>query len=359
MDALIKALLYVGTVLLLGAGVFGRWIGPELISQNVRRRLWVGSLAGAVFLIPGSALEVVSALSRALGAFDPSVVPTYLTETRHGNAVIVRTVIVLLLLLLGVAGRRRRAVDRLAHATLGLGLLATFSLTSHAAGLSAIPPVLADLAHLVAVVTWGGALIYLAWLPIWPTLGQPRLQLIPAVQRVSSVGLAGVLVLVSTGLYAAILHIFGLTALTGTSYGRTLLYKVGLFTVILAVAAVNRWKLVPNLKQERALTTLGRLVKIESLLVVGVLAITGVLTSLPLPEPPATLTAVGWFQRDRRPVGVERKSAAAARRAHPRARYSRYPGKSTVEACRGAGGDDHAGPSDVPADPPAIHYRPG
>lgn len=295
MESLIKALLYLGLVLLLGAGVFGRWIGPELISHHVRRRLWVGSLAGAAFVILGSALEVAGTISHALGAFDQSLVPTYLSETRHGNAVVVRTAAVFLLLLLGVAGRRRRAVDRLAHVAVSQGLLLTFSLTSHAAGLSTTLPILADVAHLTGVVAWGGALLYLAWLPIWPGPGQPGLPFSQAVQRVSSVGLIGVLVLIVTGLYVSILRIFGLTALTGTSYGRTLLYKIGLFTMILAVAAVNRWRLVPHLKNAPALTSLGRLVKIESLLVIGVLAITGVLTSLPLPEP-ATLTAVMSFQ---------------------------------------------------------------
>jgi len=47
--------------------------------------------------------------------------------------------------------------------------------------------------------------------------------------------------------------------------------------------------------RDSAQTSLGRLAKIESLLIIGVLAITGVLTSLPLPEP-ATLTAVLSFQ---------------------------------------------------------------
>jgi putative copper export protein/mono/diheme cytochrome c family protein len=295
MDALVRALLYVGILLLLGAGLFGRWIGPEVTSRAARRRLQAGQLAGAVVLIGGSAVEVASALSRALGAFDVSLVPTYLAETRHGNAVLARTAAVLMLIWLGPAARRRRGWDRLVLLALGLVLLVTFSLTSHAGAIGGILPVVADLGHLVGATAWGGALIYLAWLPIWPSPGHPGFLLVPAVARVSMAGLVGVAVLILTGLYASILHIWGLAALTGTSYGHALMYKVGVVIVILAVAAVNRWMLVPTLTLPRSIATLGRLVKVESLLVVGVLALTGLLTSQAPPELPASLAEVTSF----------------------------------------------------------------
>ncbi len=296
MDALVRALVYVGVLLLLGAGLFGRWIGPAVTSRAARRWLRAGSLTGAILLVVGSALEVAGALTRAVGAFDLSLVPTYLAETRHGNAVLARIAIVLILLLLGTTARRRRLADRSAFLALGLGLLATFSLTSHAGAMEAVLPVVADFGHLAGAVVWGGALVYLAWLPIWPTPGHPGFLIVPAVQRVSRAGVVGVLVLVLTGVYASILHIWGLAALTGTPYGLALLYKVGLVAVILGVAAVNRWKMVPNLSEPRAISTLGRLVKIESLLVIVVLGLTGLLTSSPLPEPPARLADVVTFK---------------------------------------------------------------
>src|ERR1700740_1977516 len=97
-----KGALLVGIVLLLGAGVFARWIARELANAALPRPIRPGAWAGAVLLVGGSALDVIDTISRATGSFDPSLVPPYLSETRHGNAVAARLVIVALLLWLGV-----------------------------------------------------------------------------------------------------------------------------------------------------------------------------------------------------------------------------------------------------------------
>lgn len=295
MDALLKAVLYLGTTLLLGAGFFGRWIGPELAGPS-RERLRAGLLVGAILIIAGSLLDAAAALSRVNGAFEAAMFPSYLMETRHGNAVLVRLGVVLLLAGLGAGASRRAAFDTPAFLFLALVVLTTFSVTSHAAGLGRVMPVLADLAHMIAMVAWAGAILYLAWLPNWPAKSRSNTLVTSAVHRVSTVGLASVILLAITGMYASAIHLGGPSALTGTSYGRALLLKVGAVAIVLSIAGINRWILVPAVSTGRALVKLRTLIRVESALLLAVLGLTGILTTRPLPEPPATLAEVITFR---------------------------------------------------------------
>src|SRR5579864_6210132 len=104
-----KAALYVGVILLLGAGVFARWIAAGTLSAGLWRRLRAGLWVGALFLAAGSALDVIDTVSRALGSLDPSALLPYLSDTRHGNAVLARLAVVAFVLLLGLGHRRPAA----------------------------------------------------------------------------------------------------------------------------------------------------------------------------------------------------------------------------------------------------------
>jgi putative copper export protein/mono/diheme cytochrome c family protein len=294
-DVLVKTMLYLGAVLLLGAGVFARWIGP-LGGDAERRRLGVGWTAGIVLLLVGSLADVAGALTRALGAFDPTHFPAYLLDTQHGNAVLARVGLVLIVAALGTAGVDRPAVDRPAFALAGGLLLATFSLASHAVGTGRVALIAADLLHLVAMVAWAGSVAYLAWLPIWSSRAHTEPRLPGALRAVSSLGLAAVGVLVATGAFASAQHLWGGPALVQTPYGRALVAKVALVGVVLAVAGANRWVLLPAIGSRGVPAIFGRLVRIEALLLVGVIVASGVLTTRPLPEMPATLAQVVSFR---------------------------------------------------------------
>ncbi|HET8680239.1 MAG TPA: CopD family protein [bacterium] len=292
---MIRALLYLGALLMLGSWLFVHWVAPELTSRAARHRAWVGAVSGAALLALGSIFDAAGALARAVGVFDVGLLPSYLIETRQGNIVLVRLGLVGYLLFATSGGRSAAPGRKALSVVAALGILATFSFSSHAAGLGGFVPVVADLLHFIGAAVWGGALIYLAWLPIWPDRGSPDAKLVKAVRQVSRLGLIGVGILVFTGVYASILHLWGVPALTDTPYGHALLYKVGVVIVILAVAAVNRWLLVPTVSRPGSAHTLARLVKVESILIVAVLGLTGLLTSRPTPEPPATIARVVTF----------------------------------------------------------------
>jgi len=65
------------------------------------------------------------------------------------------------------------------------------------------------------------------------------------------------------------------SALFGTAYGLTLLAKVGVTAIVLAVAWYNRHRLLPRLRYSRDWHELRYAVRVEGLLIVVVLALTG------------------------------------------------------------------------------------
>ena len=81
------------------------------------------------------------------------------------------------------------------------------------------------------------------------------------------------LILASTRLYAILLHVPSLQALVVTPYGRALLVKLGLLTLVLAIGAANYLL--------RGRGPFGRLVVVELLLALALFVATGFLTSLP------------------------------------------------------------------------------
>ena len=160
MDALVKGSLYLGTVLFLGAGFFGRFIGPGLC--NVGRPLRLGTLLGAVVVAVGSVLNIVITLQNVLGFFDSAFFWEYVRSTHHGLTTLIRLGLVAALSLLALRGTSGRVANTM-FVLGGVGFLATFSWLSHNAAMGGFLPLVADLAHLVAATAWVGAVFYTAF----------------------------------------------------------------------------------------------------------------------------------------------------------------------------------------------------
>lgn len=228
-----KGALFLGIVLWLGAGGFVRWVARDGLNGTLPRRIRTGAWAGAVLLVGGSALDVIDTISRATGSFDLSLILPYVSETKHGNAVLARVAIVTFLLWLATRSRWRAGAGSAAFVGLGVALLLTFSLVSHAGAQPGLLPVSADLLHLTGVAAWGGALVYGAWLVPWQASGTAVLSVERAVGRLSTVGAWGVTLIVATGVYASLKNLWGPLALTGTPYGRALLIKLAVVAMVL------------------------------------------------------------------------------------------------------------------------------
>jgi copper transport protein len=162
-------------------------------------------------------------------------------------------------------------------------LLTTLIGLSHAAATGRPLPLLADWTHAVAAAVWMGGLLGFAValfsgpLRSLATDRQTKLRE-RSVRRFSVVATAAVVVLACSGLYAAVLHVPSPQALLATPYGRALVAKLVLLTLLLAVGASNLLL--------RGRGPLGRLLVAELLLALGLFLATGFLTSLPPPSGP-------------------------------------------------------------------------
>jgi copper transport protein len=151
--------------------------------------------------------------------------------------------------------------------------------------------ILFDWIHLAAGSIWVGGLIGL--LVLWRSFPVARrvAGLVVCVPRFSNTAFVSVLALIGSGIGASLIHLPTFASLWQTSYGKTLLVKIGLLSTAMLLAAVNLLRTRPRLLAHRdrpelgpgAATLLRRLVGGEVLLVVGAVVAAAVLSSLPPP----------------------------------------------------------------------------
>lgn len=257
-----------------GGGLFA------LLVAAPRRRFWlsVAALAGgaSALLMIGVEGALLTGTGPA-GLLDPALWRVGMDSTR-GTASLV-ALAAMILLAWGTPARRV-----FWGGGAGLAIL-SFALTGHAA--SAPPPWLAApmvALHLLAVAFWLGALLPLAV----RLADEPR----PATLVARFSGLAGwaIVLLLASGLALAILQVERPAALIETDYGRLLLAKLAVVAAMLALGALNRWRLLPALRRNlpgaasRAASRLGRSVRVEILLGLAVLGLAAMLGTTPPPR---------------------------------------------------------------------------
>lgn len=161
-------------------------------------------------------------------------------DARYGHLAEVRLVTLLLAapLLWNVA--RRRDGGRAEAGVVGVAVLASWASVSHASAGNdlwlAIP--LMTL-HLAAVSVWFGGLIVLGGFLLHRPDEATLARVLPRWARLAT---AAVAVMTATGIYLTWREVGTPPALTGTSYGRYLLVKLGLFAVVMGAAwTAHRW----------------------------------------------------------------------------------------------------------------------
>ena len=261
-------------MLLLGAGIFSRYIGAALDGRKVRSRLHLSLALGGVLTLAasfGSVLLVFSQLGLPAEMFGE-----YLLYTSHGRWTLLRVALVGGLVALGLGRRLPFASERTLHLALSFALLVSVSALSHAGASGNRLLLFADLGHLIAAALWAGSLIALALSPVWSKAQTGALQRTMA--RVSAAGLSSVGLLFVTGIYASSVHLTSSAELLQTDYGFALFCKGLLVMAVVGIAAGNRWLLLPLLPRGGA-PLLWRAVRLEALFLVAILALSGVLTS--------------------------------------------------------------------------------
>lgn len=229
-----------GTIVLLGAAVAGLLVfrpASPAGAWSPRRWLLGGALTAAVV---GLLVQVAAERSRVgvpLGKLLAS--PTGRALVGQAAALVVVIAAVALLL------RSRNAAGRGRSASLALlGVSAAAAMLLHADGghASSKPlDLLVQWVHLLAVGAWIGGLAWLL-LGLRGTAAPAS-----AAARFSRLATVAILVVAATGLSRAIAETGSWSGLLHTSFGHTLMVKVGLFAGLAALGATNRFLLVPRL----------------------------------------------------------------------------------------------------------------
>jgi putative copper resistance protein D len=157
-------------------------------------------------------------------------------------------------------------------------VLVSFTQVGHSTTLSP-RPVLAGilLLHVAIAAFWFGALLPLRAVAMrGPPENAARIA-----ESFSRIAIWLVPTLFAAGVGMAVLMMRTWEALTAP-YGRLLVLKVAIFTLLMALAALNRWRYVPALAAGDALArrAFGRTAMVEFLLISAVLAATAMLTTL-------------------------------------------------------------------------------
>ncbi len=257
------------------------------LQTQSRRVAWIALaitlLSGVIWLL----LQAISMSGLSPGeAMTSQVLSTVLNDTQFGVVTEIRGALAIILATC-LAYDRFPQADWLAVAA-ALGLTASIAWTGHAAstlGELGNLHLAADALHLVAAAAWIGGLVPLAMLlaAVRRHAGASLARVVT--RRFSTLGVVSVATLSITGIVNAWILVGTFHALLVTEYGQILMLKLGVFAVLLAFAAVNRFALTPQLavssKTEReALRLLTRNSTIEIVLGLIIFAIVGMLGTL-------------------------------------------------------------------------------
>jgi len=255
--------------------------------------VWRVTIVGAIVaLLSGvSLLLAVTAnmAGSAAAALDPNTISTVLFDTSFGLVWCWRLLFAFLLIGACLAPLARRRMP--AILVLSLLLLVSLGWVGHAVegqGVARFVHQINQMVHLLAAGLWLGGLVPLTWL-----LGRARSPSGAAwisvardvVPRFSHMGYVAVALLAATGAINTLLLVGSVEALAGTPYGRLLSLKILLFLVMVVLALINRFRLLPRLRREpqpsAPLAALARSVLFEQALGFAVLAVVSVLGTWP------------------------------------------------------------------------------
>ncbi|MDQ4069916.1 MAG: copper resistance protein CopC, partial [Actinomycetota bacterium] len=260
-------LFYAGVVLLLGAAVVGVVVvaDPKAISWPGLVPAWVAAAGGVLLTIGDQRASSQAPLADLLAS-------------STGQKLTTQAVAVVLagLAVAWAAVHRSRS----SLVLVGLGAAAAMlarALAGHANASSARWfAVGMQWAHLVSVGAWVGGLV---WLLLAMRRGDPG-QGPGLARRFSSVAAVTLAAVAVSGVARALDEVGAWGRLLDTSFGVTLLVKLGLFAVLVALGARNRLRHVALASANR-IAGLRRVVRGEVAIAAGVLGATAVLTGLP------------------------------------------------------------------------------
>jgi putative copper resistance protein D len=243
------------------------------------------ALLSALAIIPFIASEMAGSDAAAL---DPGTWRAVLLTTAFGH--VWRWRLVFAAALLGLCFVQPGQWQVRAATLAALLLLASLGLVGHAAADMGGGTMheLNQMAHLTAAGLWLGGLLPLGIL-LRRAVRADGAAYVPlaraALPHFSQIGYVAVGLLVLTGTVNSVMLVGSFPAMVETPYGRLLLVKITLFIAMIGLAFINRFRLLPRLKDARlasvSLRTLCRSVIAEQALGVAILGVVSVLGTWP------------------------------------------------------------------------------
>ncbi|NEX91249.1 copper homeostasis membrane protein CopD [Caulobacter sp. 17J65-9] len=247
-----RMLHYTGALLVFGAALFPSYaFGPSASPSGFHKSLQQLCVAAALLAVVGAALTLLATAGNMAGdigaALQPDVLLAVSTETEFGRVWLGRLALGVLLVGLAASGPQRAWLSIVSAV-----FLASIALTGHArveTGTAGLVHMAVDGLHLLAAGAWLGALVPLGWM----TVRRPDDEgTAVAMRRFAGVGTLAVGTLVVTGVANAAFLVDQPGALLATNYGRLLALKVFIFLLMLGLAGLNRFVVVPQLGREAA-----------------------------------------------------------------------------------------------------------
>jgi copper resistance protein D len=257
---------FAAAMLLFGASLFSLYAGQAL-SKRVGAAFdrWLkNTLLFAAVAAFFSALAWWDALAVSIGdgwvdALNEETLAAILFNTEFGRVWIWRLAISALLIFALLIARRSDWTPRINMfvASLAAALLASLAGVGHAAmheGARGAIHQAAHATHLVAAGTWVGGLVPLGYLlgkAAFERTGEWAAFAVHALPRFSRVGYFSVSLVLLSGCLIGWQMIGGLSDLFETLYGRVVLAKFFLFSLMTVIALFNRFHLMPRLSAAR------------------------------------------------------------------------------------------------------------
>lgn len=288
---------FVALITILGALGFRHGVLPPLASRGVptadaadrARRLG----QGALLLYALGALVRLYAESVALNGRQRALAPDglfpVLTQTSWGMGWSTGIIGAALLLAGWIISKRSVSIGTPLALTGALGIVAAPALTGHAASSSSfVLAVTLDMLHVLAAGAWIGGLlmVVLAGIPAMRRLtdGNHDAAVAALVSSFHPLALFCAPIVVIAGMGTSYLRLGGIAPLTTTSYGATLLLKLGLFVLVAGAALYNSLRARRQLGTPEGTSHLRRSAALELFLAALVLAATSVLVTTPAPS---------------------------------------------------------------------------
>ena len=207
-----------------------------------------------------------------------SAIPVVALQTQYGQWFTTRCILLLLLLAMPLS----RRLGLIAALLLGGAALVVQPMVGHAGAIGGNVGkelIASETLHLIAAGAWLGGL-----LPLLIAVGVlPHEAAATACRNFTPVGLSAVLLLAGTAIVQVTELMGGLPGLLGTTYGHVALVKVGLFLLLLTLAALNRLVLTEHLSRSSAGVTQRHMrvsIGVEMVLGAAVIITAGFLASL-------------------------------------------------------------------------------